>query len=89
MAAPIRERPVVSSVQAGDLVIVWNSPEARSTESQDWWMGEVLCVEDSGQDPQASRLLQVVDVDTGLVCLVNEDQIQQVRLPIHTPFTAL
>ena len=36
-----KKRPLVLSVQAGDVVIVWASQEAKSTQSKDWWMGEV------------------------------------------------
>ena len=82
------ERPSVHSfVQAGDVVIVWATPEAKSTQSKDWWMGEVLCVETEPMDGEPSPLLQVADVETGMVCLVECDQVQRVRIPIHAPLT--
>ena len=82
------ERPSVHSfVQAGDVVIVWATPEAKSTQSKDWWMGEVLRVETEPMDGEPSPLLQVADVETGMVCLVECDQVQRVRIPIHAPLT--
>lgn len=88
--ATAREKgPLVRSlsVQAGDVVIVWASQEAKSTQSKDWWMGEVLRVETSPTDGEPSLLLQVADVETDMVCLVECDQVQRVRIPIHAPLT--
>ena len=82
-----KKRPLVLSVQAGDVVIVWASQEAKSTQSKDWWMGEVLRVETEPMDGEPSPLLQVADVETGMVCLVECDQVQRVRIPIHAPLT--
>ena len=82
-----KKRPLVLSVQAGDVVIVWASQEAKSTQSKDWWMGEVLRVETEPMDGEPSPLLQVADVETGMVCLVQCDQVQRVRIPIHAPLT--
>jgi hypothetical protein len=85
-----QERSSVHSfVQAGDVVIVWATPEAKSTQSKDWWMGEVLRVETQPMDGEPSPLLQVADVETGMVCLVDCDQVQRVRIPIHAPLTTI
>ena len=87
-SAARQKRLLALPVQAGDVVIVWATQEAKSTQSKDWWMGEVLRVEDlsmDGGDP--SPLLQVADVETGMVCLVECDQVQRVRIPIHAPLT--
>ena len=84
-----QERPLVLSVQAGDVVIVWASQEAKSTQSKDWWMGEVLRVEAAALDGEPSPLLQVADVETGMICLVDCDQVQRVRIPIHAPLTTI
>ena len=80
---------VHSLVQAGDVVIVWATPEAKSTQSKDWWMGEVLRADDApmGSDPRC--FLQVADVETGMVCLVDCDQVQRVRIPIYTATTII
>ena len=85
-----QERSSVHSfLQAGDVVIVWATPEAKSTQSKDWWMGEVLRADDvpMGSDPPC--FLQVADVETGMVCLVECDQVQRVRIPIHAPLTTI
>ena len=81
------KQPSVLSVQAGDVVIVWASQEAKATQSKDWWMGEVLRVEDTPVNGDPSPLLQVADVETGMVCLVECAQVQRVRIPIHAPLT--
>ena len=83
------KRPLVLSVQAGDVVIVWASQEAQSTQSKDWWMGEVLRMETAPMDGDPSPLLQVADVETGMICLVDCDQVQRVRIPIHAPLTTI
>ena len=83
------KRPFVLSVQAGDVVIVWASQEAKSTQSKDWWMGEVLRMETAPMDGDPSPLLQVADVETGMICLVDCDQVQRVRIPIHAPLTTI
>ena len=84
-----QERPLVLSVQAGDVVIVWASQEAKSTQSKDWWMGEVLRMETAPLDGDPSPLLQVADVETGMICLVDCAQVQRVRIPIHAPLTTI
>ena len=86
-SATRQKRLLALPVQAGDVVIVWASQEAKSTQSKDWWMGEVLRVETEPMDGEPSPLLQVADVETGMVCLVECDQVQRVRIPIHAPLT--
>ena len=84
-----QERPLVLSVQAGDVVIVWANQDAKSTQPKDWWMGEVLRMETAPMDGDPSPLLQVADVETGMICLVDCDQVQRVRIPIHAPLTTI
>ena len=86
-SAARQKRLLALPVQAGDVVIVWATQEAKSTQSKDWWMGEVLRVETEPMDGEPSPLLQVADVETGMVCLVECDQVQRVRIPIHAPLT--
>jgi hypothetical protein len=90
MSAVNQERySVHSSVQAGDVVIVWVTPEAKSTQSQDWWMAEVLRADDAPMSSDPLCFLQVADVETGMICLVDCDQEQRVRIPIHAPLTTI
>ncbi len=86
-SAARQKRLLALPVQAGDVVIVWATQEAKSTQSNDWWMGEVLRVETAPMDGDPSPLLQVADVETGMICLVECDQVQRVRIPIHAPLT--
>ena len=86
-SAPSQGRPLVISVQAGDVVIVWATPDAKATQSRDWWLGEVLSVDETSAEDDRSCLLQVADVDSGMICLVECDQVQRVRIPVHAPLT--
>ena len=81
-----QERP---SVQAGDVVIIWATPEAKSTQSKDWWMAEVLRADDAPMSSDPPCFLQVADVETGMVCLVDCDQVQLVRMPTHAPLRTI
>ena len=72
----------------GDVVVVWDNPNLVDTNSDAWWMGEVIFVEGSARDPKAPSLFQVADVDTGVVRWVNADCVQKVLLPVSQPFSA-
>jgi hypothetical protein len=52
-------------------------------------MGEVLRVDDAPMGIDPPCFLQVADVETGMVCLVDCDQVQRVRIPIHAPLTTI
>ena len=79
------ERPVFLSAKSGDVVIVWDDPSLVGSESTDWWMGEILWVEGGARDAKVSTLIQVSDVDTGMIRWVNGDQVKQVMLPFELP----
>ena len=72
----------------GDVVVVWDNPNLVDTNSDAWWMGEVIFVEGSARDPKAPSLFQVADVDTGVLRWVNADCVQKVLLPVSHPFSA-
>ena len=50
--------PVFLSGKAGMAII------CGSTESDDWWMAEVIHVDGDARDPNVPTLFQVADVDT-------------------------
>jgi hypothetical protein len=52
-------------------------------------MGEVLRADNAPMSSDPPCLLQVADVETGMVCLVDCDQVQRVRIPIHAPLTTI
>ena len=66
-------------------MIVWGDPSLVGTESTDWFMGQILWVEGGGRDPKVPTLFQISDIDTGVICWVNADQVQQIMLPIQIP----
>ena len=53
--------PVFLSVKAGMTDI------CGSTDSDDWWMADVIYVDGGARDPKVPTLFQVADVDTGVV----------------------
>ena len=68
---------------AGDIVIVWDQPELKDSNLDDWWMGEIICVESSARNPKTPSLFQIADVESGVIRWVNADCIQRVRMPLN------
>ena len=83
-----QSQPAFLGVFPGDVVVVWDNPNLVDTNSDAWWMGEVIFVEGSARDPKAPSLFQVADVDTGVLRWVNADCVQKVLLPVSHPFSA-
>ena len=48
--------PDFLSAMPGDVVIVWGHPELVDSDTNAWWMGEVLYVEGSARNPKAPSL---------------------------------
>ena len=76
-------------IQPGDVVIVWQHPELVSSDSDAWWMGEVVGVKnDSWKNESTSNLLyQIADIDSGLIHWCQMNCIQKVTLPMASPFS--
>ena len=55
------------------------------SKSKDWWMGQILWVDGGARDPKVPTLLQISDVDTGVIRWINADQVQQIMLPFELP----
>ena len=64
--------PVFLSVKAGMTVI------CGSTDSDDWWMADVIWVDGGARNPKLPTLFQVVDVDTGVINWVNADLVTHI-----------
>ena len=64
--------PVFLSVKAGMTVICGN------TDSDDWWMADVIHVDGGARDPKVPTLFQVTDVDTGVVRWVCADLVTHI-----------
>ena len=67
-----RSQPVFLSVKAGMTVICGDS------NSDDWWMADVIHVDGSARDPKVPTLFQVADVDAGLVRWVCADLVTHI-----------
>ena len=64
--------PVFLSVKAGMTVI------CGSSDSDDWWMADVLHVDGGARDPKVPTLFQVADVDDGTVRWVCADLVTHI-----------
>ena len=64
--------PVFLSVKPGMTVI------CGSTDSDDWWMADVIHVDGGARDPKVPTLFQVADVDTGVVRWVCADLVTHI-----------
>lgn len=84
--AQLDQRPVFLDLAPGDIVIVWDHPEIVGSDEKAWWMGQVIFLEGSARDPKAPSLVQVADVDTGVIRWVNADCIEQILMPITSAF---
>ena len=51
------------------------------TEKDDWWMGQVIFCEGGARDPKVNSLVQVADVDTGVIRWINTDEVNTSALP--------
>ena len=61
-------------VRPGHFVIVGGD----HVDQGDWWMGQVLDQEASALNHKAFVLLQVVDVDTGVIRWINAEEVADV-----------
>ncbi len=61
------EEPVYLSVKCGDFVAISSSPYPF----EDWWVGKVIFRVGSSSDPSVNTLFQVIDIDIGIVKIVN------------------
>ena len=64
--------PVLLSVKAGMTII------CGSSDSDDWWMADVLHVDGGARDPKVPTLFQVADVDDGTVRWVCADLVTHI-----------
>ena len=64
--------PVFLSVKAGMTVI------CGSTDSDDWWMADVIHVDGGSRNPNVPTLFQVADVDTRVLRWVCADRITHI-----------
>ena len=80
-----KSQPAFLGVRPGDVVIVWDHPELVDSDTNAWWMGEVIFMEGSARNPKAPSLFQIADVDTGVIRWVNADCVQQTLIPINKP----
>ena len=64
--------PVSLSVKVGMTVICGNS------ESDDWWMADVIHVDGGARDPKVPTLFQVAEVDTGVIRWVCADLVTHI-----------
>ena len=52
-------RPASLAVKSGDVVVVWEHPELVNSDSDGWYLAEVLFCEDRACDSGSPSLLQI------------------------------
>jgi len=82
-----RLRPVGLVVKPGDVVVVWEHPELVNSDSDAWYLAEVLCCEGGARDAQSALRLQVADVDTGALRWCDADCVERVLISVTHPVT--
>ena len=68
--AALKSDPVFLHVRAGMTVIV--------DDGSDWRMADVIWGDGGARNPKVPTLLQVADVDTGVINLVNADLVTHI-----------
>ena len=81
--------PVFVAVKPGDVVLVWDHPELVDSDSSAWWLGEVIVMDRAATHSREPSLVQVADVDSGVVRWVNADCVQKLMLPFNSPDSKL
>tara|TARA_Y100001968_G_C18913048_1_gene506180 strand:- start:103 stop:339 length:237 start_codon:yes stop_codon:yes gene_type:complete len=65
--------PAFLEVKVGDIVIIKEGKEKRN-----WWSAQVIHTIGGARDHRENSLLQVVNVDTGLIKVINADLVYKV-----------
>ena len=86
IAAQLDQCPVFLDLMPGDIVIVWDHPEIVGSHEKAWWMAQVVFLEGSARDPKSPSLVQVAEVDNGILRWVNAACIEQILMPITSDF---
>lgn len=81
--------PVLLGVKPGDVVLVWDHPELVDSDSSAWWIGEVIFLHRATSHSKEPSLVQVADVDSGVIRWVNADCVQKLMLPFNNPDSKL
>ena len=75
------------AVKPGDVVVVWEHPELVNSDSDGWYLAEILFCEDRAREAGSSSMLQVADVDTGVLRWSHVNCIQKVLISVSHPVT--
>ncbi len=81
--------PLFVDVKPGDVVLVWDHPELVDSDSSAWWLGEVIVMDRAATHSREPSLVQVADVDSGVIRWVNADCVQKLMLPFNSPDSKL
>jgi hypothetical protein len=73
-------------MKPADIVIVWEHPEIVSSKEKAWWMAQVVFLAGSARDTKATSLVQVADVDKGVIRWLNADCAEPIIMPITSNF---
>tara|TARA_B100001057_G_C22592493_1_gene849565 strand:- start:536 stop:847 length:312 start_codon:yes stop_codon:yes gene_type:complete len=81
--------PAFLGIKPGDVVLVWDHPELVDSDSAAWWLGEVIVMDRAAAHSREPSLVQVADVDSGVIRWVNAHCVQKLMLPFNSPDSKL
>ena len=71
-----QEAPIFLSVRSGDYVLIEESFEMVGQEANDYWIGQIIHCTGCARDPTIPSLLQIINIDTGIIKIVNGNLIK-------------
>ena len=72
------ERPIFLDVTPDMTVIVRHDCLTGEKAEKDWWMRQVIHCGGAARDPSMHNLLQIADVDSGTIRLINVDLVSHI-----------
>ena len=75
-------KPSFLSVKAGDCVVIKSQSYHSSSQNiQDYWIGRVIYCIGGARDPSSWTLFQVINIDNGVVKIINADTVKMILMP--------
>ena len=72
----VQEVPIFLSVRSGDYVLIEESFEMAGQEINDYWIGQIIHSTGCARDPTIPSLFQIINIDTGIIKIVNGNLIK-------------
>ena len=75
--------PIPPEFERGDLVLAWNSIAEKEQETKDWWMGEVIGLNQPAATRHVASMIQIACIETGTIRWLPPSHLTKVNLPIN------